>query len=224
MSLDSTLIVPEQPRPRKVPLRYPVHAWPVVGSEALPEPKRVDPALHAFARRRTRRAFGPLDDAALSALLWPVAGCRGQAESDMGFEIEHRGVPSAGAIHPIHVLICDPVRRQLRRYDGRAHALQRLECAVPQALVDACEELLPRQEGLLMLFAAEPGKTRAKYTHADTLVWRDAGVVQGAMAIAAEAVGLNFCLLGITGDPWIGHLAQQGKLVGVGAAIVGTRA
>lgn len=75
-----------------------------------------------------------------------------------------------------------------------------------------------------MLFAAEFGKTAAKYRYPESLVWRDAGVLQGALTLTATALGMSFCLLGITGNPWIGDLADQGQLMGVGAAIFGSTA
>jgi hypothetical protein len=142
----------------------------------------------------------------------------------MEFPIEQRGVPSAGAIHPIHILVCDLETRQLRRYDGQAHAFQVLHDLLPEELARECSKVLPPNKGTLLLFVAEPGKTAAKYVDPLSLVWRDAGVLQGGMALAAEALRLNFCLLGITGDPWAASLSKEGKLRGVGAAFVGARA
>jgi hypothetical protein len=83
------------------------------------------------------------------------------------------------------------------------------------------EVVLPLSSATLLLFAAEPGMTSAKYENAMSLVWRDAGVLQGHLAMAAEAIGLNFCLLGVIGEPWIGALTDEPGLVGVGAAYVG---
>jgi hypothetical protein len=72
-----------------------------------------------------------------------------------------------------------------------------------------------------MLFAAEPNLTFAKYNEACSLIWRDAGVLQGILSLAAEDLGLNFCLVGVTGEPWVSGLIEQNTLVGVGAAYVG---
>lgn len=44
------------------------------------------------------------------------------------------------------------------------------------------------------------------------------------MALTATAQGLNFCPLGITGEPWVSGLADQGKLTGVGLALLGAAA
>jgi len=68
---------------------------------------------------------------------------------------------------------------------------------------------------------AEPGKTSAKYSSSSSLVWRDAGVLLGHIGLAAESLGLNYCPLGITGEPWVSQLDSQGKLSGVGLALLG---
>jgi len=162
-------------------------------------------------------------DAKLSALLWAIAARKQAAVSPMGFSLERRGVPSAGAIHPVHILVCDPSRALWQRYDGERHAFHGLG-AVPAGLLSACAAMVPWGQGRILFFAAEPGMTAAKYNDAVSLVLRDAGVLQGCAAIAAEALDLSFCLLGLTGDPWVSALSQEGKLRGVGAALVGSRA
>ena len=223
LNLDTIWTELGQPRPRSEPVPYTEHVWDAASMVPLPIPDIVSPSLSVFDSRQSRRTFGPLDNASLASLMWHVAACRGRADSALGFPIEHRGVPSAGAIHPVHILICDPITRVIKRYDGLSHALWVLEQEAPAMLVSACEEVLPAQNGKLLFFAADPGKTAAKYDSPISLIWRDAGVLQGGLALAAEALGLNFCLLGITGDPWIAQLSQEGKLRGVGVALVGSR-
>lgn len=73
-----------------------------------------------------------------------------------------------------------------------------------------------------ILFLSEPGKTLGKYQNGCSLIWRDAGALLGVMALTATAQGLNFCPLGITGEPWASNLAEQGKLAGVGFALLGS--
>lgn len=223
MSWDSTLNAFIPPSPRAEPLRYAEYVWPIEASRSLPTPSNTHSWAEILAARESRRTFGPLSEALLSEFLWHLAACKRSADSPMGFPIERRGVPSAGAIHPIHVLVGDPRSGRLDRYDGRSHALERLAISIPQALLNASTNLMSPQEGALLLFAAEPGKTAAKYEHSGSLVWRDAGVLQGGCALVAEAMGLNFCLLGMTGEPWVSSLSEKGELCGVGIALVGSR-
>lgn len=222
MNWDMTWSGLGEPTPRLELQRYDLHAWPSDDIAPLAFSSLTSPALDVIKRRQTRRAFGPLSDASLSALLAAIAACRQAVDSPMGFALQQRGSPSAGAIHPVHILVCKPSSGAWHRYDGRAHAFQSLGTAPPDLLA-ACASAMPYQQGLLLFFVAEPGMTAAKYDDAMSLVLRDAGVLQGCAAIAAEALHLNFCLLGMTGDPWIAGLSQQGKLRGVGAALVGSR-
>jgi hypothetical protein len=76
---------------------------------------------------------------------------------------------------------------------------------------------------LLMALVCEPGKTAAKYEHFESLVWRDAGVVLGYMSIVAEALGLNFCPLGLVGDPWPPEQGGTLLLKGAGLAALSSR-
>ena len=72
-----------------------------------------------------------------------------------------------------------------------------------------------------MVLVAEPGKTAAKYANSESLVWRDAGVLLGYMSVVAEALGLGFCPLGITGQAYVSALSADARLTGVGLAVVG---
>lgn len=215
------------PAPRQEPGVYTPWQWPVLRSIALPA---AADALHtwpgAFGERRSRRAFAAIELGQLSTLLWHTLHCQRTAESPMGFVLQQRPIPSAGAIHPVHVLIQVPDEdRAWARYNPLTHAL---DIIGPPAdvLRDLCieaDQVVSARPGSLLLFVAEPAMTAAKYENADSLVWRDAGVMQGALAIAAEALALNYCLLGITGDPWVGRLSEQCQLVGVGLAALGAR-
>jgi hypothetical protein len=143
--------------------------------------------------------------------------------SDLGFPLSQRPAPSAGAIHPIHVVLNFPDNDRWWRYDADSHVLIEIDGQnVLGPLRVHCAEVLPLNNGLLVLFVAEPGKTLSKYDAGCSLIWRDAGVLLGLMSLTAEALQLNFCPLGITGEPWARQLNQQGHLVGVGVAVLGS--
>jgi hypothetical protein len=136
-----------------------------------------------------------------------------------------RPAPSAGAIHPIHLILRRPQNKAWQRYDSIAHALIDVSSSLDAEHVRrAMLEVLPAPEATLILFAAEVGKTAAKYHHPASLVWRDAGALQAVMGFAAHALSLAFCPLGVTGEPWVGELLEHRGLFGVGAAFVGTQA
>ena len=212
------------PRPRDCTHRYTPIAWPDGDRTRLPKcPKFVADFRSVALGRRTRRAFGPITSDALGALLHLTSKVQQQGETGLGFAIQKRPTPSAGAIHPIHLVFADQSSEQWRRYDASSHELRAIVGAPhPRGSFDAMQRVMPAPGATLMLLAAEPGKTAAKYLAVQSLVIRDAGVLLGTMALSAEALDLTFCPLGETGDVWVRQLVEQRGLVGVGAAFLGS--
>ena len=174
--------------------------------------------------RRTRYAFAQLPDEKLAALMHLTCRVRTTLAGPLSFPQSYRPVPSAGAIHPVHVVLHRPGDVALHRYDSGEHSLRQLDASLDvPALRAAMHEVIDAPNATLLLFVAEPGMTGSKYEDAASLVWRDAGVLLGAIAMAAEALALNFSPMGVTGEPWTSHLILGAPLVGVGAAFVGAR-
>jgi hypothetical protein len=159
-----------------------------------------------------------------SLVLWHSSRCQQTADSPFGFQLQQRPIPSAGAIHPIHVILSVP-GLGWSRYNSISHSLEALDLPADWSatLESKCNELVAIEDGSLVLFVAEPGMTAAKYDEFESLVWRDAGILQSAFAVVAAAANCNLCLLGITGNPWAAALDQQGQLTGVGVAILGAQ-
>jgi hypothetical protein len=110
------------------------------------------------------------------------------------------------------------------RYDPVQHALFELPASTSNAryTVDAARSSLDLGHGSVLALVAEPGKTGSKYEDPDSLVLRDAGVVLGYMSFVAEALGLAFCPLGITGNPSLTQgLPSAEALRAVGLAVIG---
>lgn len=217
-----------QPRPeaqRYVPVRWPqgerISLQPL---ESLPsqdlifERSFVDLAIH----RRSAREFMPLQQDRLGWLLALANRQLARGAQHLGFPLTLRPSPSAGAIHPVHLIVQSPALGGWRRYDPASHELVSVPSSLDtQAVRREVDGLVAAPSATLLLLVAEPGKTAAKYLNPCSLVWRDAGVLLGYLSLAAEALGLAFVPLGITGDPWAGILVDEAGLTGVGAALVG---
>jgi len=175
--------------------------------------------------RTSARTFAPIPTNQLGPLLWHAARTKQSALSSLGLHIEHRLAPSGGGVHPIHLVIQLPDENGWARYNPQAHSLDILVDADTRLspLISHCAAVLPRGGGRLVLFVAEFGKTAAKYERSESVVWRDAGILQGSLGLVAASLGLNYCLLGITGNPWVAGLSNEGHLQGVGVAILGMR-
>jgi SagB-type dehydrogenase family enzyme len=214
------------PVPRETVDRYVPYEWPAGEIAYLPLPAPVLlPSLDEIVTiRRTRRLFEPLTQDSLSAMLWLSSRVISVGDETMGFPLTQRPAPSAGAIHPIHLLL-KTLNADWARYDPYGHGLVQLgkRGDALKGLWEAIARTVDPGAGTAFLFAAEPGKTSAKYANAESLVWRDAGALVGHMALVAESLHLNFCPLGHTGEPWVSGLDEQDRLIGVGVALLGNR-
>lgn len=214
------------PLPRLTPKGYEPLEWKLGEACSLPVPNEAlaQPFSEVLDARTSLRQFSAVHDQQLGTFLWHACRTRGVGPSNLGFTLEHRAAPSAGAIHPIHLIVRRPNEHRWFLYKPNTHQLVELICATERlaGLYEFSLQVLGAEEATRILFLAEPGKTLGKYKNGSSLVWRDAGVLLGIMALTATAQGLNFCPLGITGEPWASALADKGKLAGVGLALLGS--
>ena len=234
MNLPTSWIDLGNPKPRDRVADFRPIVWPAGVSITLPSASvDVDAQgngqttatfRQVVMRRRSRRTFGALTRLALSQLLEMT--CRTQRVSNLtpDLQLSQRPVPSGGAIHPIHLLVLEPGAQSVLRYDPMGHALVTVPSKVdPDELRMSIAEVVDPQQGCVVLLAAEPDRTAAKYESSASVVWRDAGVLIGALALGAESLGLAHCPLGITGEPFVSRLVDQAALVGVGVMLLGAR-
>jgi len=215
------------PIPKEAPQPYTPAPWPAGRSRSLP--REFAGATRSFQDvahlRRSRRTYRAPDETTLSHLLSLTCRAGSTISQQLGFPQTMRPAPSAGAIHPVHVILHGKDDPGWSRYDPFTHALVELPSGLKPCIVrTALEHVLPSADATLILFAAEPALTFAKYSDGCSLIWRDAGVLQGYFSAAAEALALHFCLVGVTGEPWVSRLVDQRALIGVGAGYVGSAA
>jgi len=217
------------PVPRTAPRPYVRLQWPT-GDGAVPvnAPRPVTDAqfFEVLARRRSCREFAPVPlesmVAMIGQLLWASCRLEVSGNDSLGFPISRRPTPSAGAIHPIHIIVNIPGFEYWHRFDPDRGQVVELRTSVRvEDVRSSLEAVLCAPDAALMLFVAEPAMTAAKYEQSASLVWRDAGVLQGILTVTAEALNMGCVLLGVTGDPWSSQLLAQRGLQGVGAAFVG---
>ncbi|ENW94083.1 SagB family peptide dehydrogenase [Acinetobacter dispersus] len=156
------------------------------------------PFTEVMFKRKSQRYFKTTSIEHLSYLLWLTNRVKDQVDSTMGFPLTLRPVPSAGAIHPIHILLNSPNMDTWWRYDPFSHSLKSItkEHVFFHTVRESCQDILNCNTASIMLLVAEPQKTLSKYSDGASLVWRDAGVLLGNLALAATYLDINFCPLG----------------------------
>ena len=122
---------------------------------------------------------------------------------DENFGLARKPSISAGALHPIDVLVVSgPEVQEPILFSDRKSTYLTLSLKCPDALaktVADCREILPTARGHLLLFAGDRRRVAEKYRPAESLLWRDAGAALQTCAMAAFAYGFAFCPLGDTG-------------------------
>lgn len=175
--------------------------------------------------RRTYREFGPISYETLACWLWHAAHTCHVVEGVYG-RIELRPAPSAGARHPIDLLIIDRHRYDVSVYDPPSHCLRRIQFnrLALDHLLAAGRRLLDYGDGMLIWLVGQPARTLAKYEHGEPFVLLDAGALIATLAFAAHALKLAFCPIGISGEPWLSQLIDSdSRTIGILGGVVGTQ-
>lgn len=181
----------------------------------------------AARRKSTRNLHHRLSVAQLGALLWLAAKNR-QGKAPVGRpDWRSRPYPSAGGCHEIEILVANLGGHEDTAflYDSRHHALGSLpgaDARTVERLVRELRRVLPGQNATVLWFVADPRRLAARYRNPESLLWRDSGALGATLALAATAVGLGSCLVGIHAPAALRSLlGSDSPLIGVGGCIVG---
>lgn len=213
------------PRPRQQPLAYRRFTFEVTDDlplEPIEELPIVDLA-RLLIQRRSGTTFGHLEPARLEALL--AYSLRVVQVSTSDDDRMRRPVPSAGGLHPLHLVVAR--NGEWRVYLPREHALRRLlvDDAAAHQICAAMQDAFAAPSAIGLLVLAEWGVTGARYEGAESLLLRESGGLLTHLGIVAEALGLSYRILGPTGEPWASRLVREAadRFVGAGTALVGAR-
>lgn len=215
----------DNPRPRGLPRPpRPLPEFPV--SRVHKCRALVQPAERSFAsvverrRSQTEMRRAPLAEVA-NAVAFAVQP-RQVLHGDM-YGRTRRLSPSAGALHPVEVLLVHG-STQIYRYAPDTHELERLRVLHPRELalfgVD-CEEILPNALGTAIVLAGDVNRVAAVYERPESLMWRDAGALLQTVALSATAYGLAFCPLGTLGTSVLRAIEKEEHLSATGVGLIG---
>lgn len=197
------------------------YEWPVVSSQIA---ERLEPVPRGFVevaeQRRSKRALTVAShDVIVGALLFALQP-RFRKEGD-ALKRTRRITLSAGALHPISVLLFDG--DAVFRINSESSALERLSFSetAREAWLEKCRYVLPEAYGAFLVLVADMARPKSAYENSDSLVWRDAGAMLQTLSLVSELFGLGFCPLGLLGNDVVSALPGNGNLLAVGAAAIG---
>ena len=205
-------------------MTYEALEWPVLRSAkcAVVRPPSEQAFTTVLEKRRSHRV---MEQAPLRELVNAVAFCtrpRATVYSEP-FERSRRPSPSAGALHPVDVLLVHG-DIQVSRYVPLAHRLQTLQVSAPgqlKAFCDDCRQILPRASGTPIILVGDLGRVKAAYRRPESLFWRDGGALMQTLFLVMTAYRLAFCPLGILGTPVVHAIGLSGHATAIGVALAG---
>lgn len=218
------------PTLRETELKFQEFCYPVLSKKYLSKPSiEMNPLFFEVTeRRRSFRQFKRLTHDRLNALLWFASRTISAAPVKSGIRWQHRPSPSAGGRHPIDIFIIDKNKgkSQVFLYQPVSHSLAQLKVDLERLnlFLGFLEEVLPIQEATIVWFGAQFERTLSKYKNGESLVWRDVGLLSATFALVAEALEINCCSIGPTGELLFPVIFNgEGVVSGVGGLYVGER-
>ena len=226
MSLPTDFDDCQDPQPRSQPLPLQPVVWPV-RIELRPRdavaPRGMD-FLDVLERRRSIRDMCPAPLRETVNLL--VYGHAQRSPWGTNPRRSARFSHSAGALHPVEVLLVSGSRRnRILRIEPAERTLQLLRIA-DQAPLNALNaklaEMLPNARGDYIVLLADRSLTASQYSSARNLVWRDAGALMQTLHFCATAFRMAFCPAGIDGSEIRDAVfGADDRFEGVGVAALG---
>jgi len=189
------------------------------------------PFADTVARRRSVRLLGPPSLSQVGLVVARAGLTHRNACDTAGAPVAQRAAPSAGARHPLTLIILardvadlppggwalDPdaavLRRSVHTHDAVDHALAQIGDAMH----------IPQPPPAVVVAAGCPHTTLSRYPDGISLLWREVGAQLMLIHLAATDIGLGSCLVGtcavlhpVTDDP--------SAPVDLGAVALGTTA
>lgn len=178
-------------------------------------------------KRKSLRSFNHITIQDISDLLWHVAKVKTIFQQENGYILTHRGTASAGARHPIDIIISNSQllsAEDFHYYNPFEHSLNKL--AIPRndkaAFFQHIEGIIDTTNATIIWFVAHKKRTSAKYSYADSLIYRDAGALIQAIQMVCAAMDINSCAIGSLGEPFISSFFNnQTGVSGAGGILIG---
>lgn len=217
---------PEPKRNEDAPV---VFHYPVDNSIQLIRPSHIEPIYLAdvIAQRRSTHIFRQLSLVEISKVLWLSAKVQEIAWQSNGYILSRRPSASAGARHPIDILIMSPILDSLKSfhyYNPFAHSLSRLVLSdiLIEEFTNHVSSVLDVANATIIWFIAHPDRTEAKYNNAQSLIWKDAGALIHSIQIACAGYNIKSCPVGSLGEPYISQMFKEhGNVFSAGGIVVG---
>lgn len=218
----------KNPIPKTHPHSFVPYVYPMISKKILTRNfvRRELNFLDVLLSRRSSKEFAPISIRKLSELLFLSCKVRVIQKDNSGYLTSKRSAPSAGARHPIDVLISLPTtlnKRTLDYYNPVEHSLNELSLSnslLHNFFIEVNQNIRIRN-ACVIWFSIQTGKTTSKYENAESLYWRDAGALLYCIQIVACYLNLKSCPLGTLATNSFKGLLNSNSLLPGGGILIG---
>ena len=213
------------PTPRKSSKQADLFRYPIVDKKLIlrrpGENEHISNFFETLAQRKSITKLGALNSHDLDYLLWYACRVKDIAV-DNGYILSHRPSPSAGAIHPIDILVHHPANDFLYYYSPLDHSLYQLDFEKERtdSFLSHISVAFPSRQATLLWFVAHSYRTEKYYGDHESLIWRDSGALVQTLQLTATALGLGSCPVGTLAEPYVTHLHGNFKSISSGGGII----
>ena len=188
--------------------------------------KRSSDFLDVLLTRRTEQKLNSPSQVNISELLYYSNRVHSIHQDDFGYLVTKRTCPSAGARHPIDLLVSIPTkekRRILEYYNPIDHSLNELSIpkSTQESFFEEINENLSIENSCIIWFSIQGDKTGSRYENPESLYWRDAGALLYCIQLISTYLGLKTCPLGSLASNSFYSLFKSDKLISGGGILIG---
>lgn len=219
----------DNPTPKENPEIFHSDVYLVKNKKGLPESQQTlnSDFFTVLKKRRSSNKIGKLTDQDLSNVLYHAVRPISIAASAEGYYTSLRPSPSAGARHPVDILIINPndveIDDKIHLYNPLDHSLNSIEIDSHELkiFIDHVNENKQIQDSTLIWFSIQKGKTSSKYLNPESLFWRDCGALLMCLQLVATAFNLKTCPIGTLGLPYFNRVINSNEIQSGGGILIG---
>lgn len=182
--------------------------------------------LDVLESRSSRRQISAINNELLGQFLFLSNRTKQVNTNDLGIIVEKKNHSSAGAMACVHIVFTEISLEKWYVYNSRTHSKDELKLPEDSVFKNLKEEaksfISGIKDGILLWYVSDITRLSCKYTHPDTLAFRESGTIAATHNLVAEYLGLSYCQLGLNGFNEASCLSNERHLLGVGMAFLGT--
>lgn len=174
--------------------------------------------------RRSTRDFSKITLNQLEEMLFYSSRITSINIDNFNYITTKRNVPSAGARHPIDLLVSLPEKeRKLNYYNPLDHSLNELfvEDSKLVNFFSKINENLNLENACVIWFSIQINKTASKYNNPESLYWKDTGILLYHIQLISSYLGLKSCPLGTLASEPFNRLFEENTLISGGGILIG---